>query len=181
MINLRNFANGFLKIENGRTVFLTDPWVTEGIFDGGWSPYPPIRDAGAALRSCDYLYISHIHEDHFDMAAISYLPRECTVIIPDLFPNHLIQQRMEGLGFKNIRMLKPLMPTQLARNLTVEIIPPLNAFAQELRFCGYWKSICRRWQSRSLLTFLSVRSSVNLRRGTEKCYAVSLMFPTSAP
>src|SRR5438128_2609717 len=131
MITLQNIANAFCKLEHNGRVFLTEPWVTEGIFEGGWAPYPPIQDKTSALSRCDYLYISHIHEDHFDLKAIEQLPRTAAVIIPDLFPNHLIRDALAELGFKNLNMLKPLTPFEVAADLTVSIIPPLNGFAQE--------------------------------------------------
>jgi UDP-MurNAc hydroxylase len=131
MITLQNIANAFCKLEHGGRVFLTEPWVTEGIFEGGWSPYPPIQDKASALSRCDYLYISHIHEDHFDLQAIQRLPRSVVAIIPEVFPNHLIRNALEKLGFENLKMLKPLTPLELSPELTVSIIPPLNGFAQE--------------------------------------------------
>ena len=134
MPTLRNITNAFVKIEHTNKVFLADPWVTEGAFDGGWDPYPPIRNPEASLSRCDYLYISHIHEDHFDLPAISRLPRACKIVIPDIFPNYLIQQRLAALGFENIIMLEPLKPLELAPDLTVDIIPPLNSFGQELEY-----------------------------------------------
>lgn len=136
MITLQNVTNAFVKLDHNGRYFLADPWISDGIFDGGWSPYPPIRDSASAVKNCDYLYISHIHEDHFDLAALERLPKNCTVIIPDLFPNHLIQQRVAKLGFTNILMLRPFTPIEIDKNLTVEVIPPLNAFGQELAYYG---------------------------------------------
>lgn len=132
MIQLRNIVNGFVLLERHGRVFIADPWTTNGIFDGGWAPYPPIKDPKTILSRCDYLYISHIHEDHFDPAAIAQIPRTCRVIILDMFPNQVIQQRLAGLGFSDITMVKPLAPTQIGPDLTVELIPPLNSFAQEM-------------------------------------------------
>jgi UDP-MurNAc hydroxylase len=134
MITLQNITNAFCKLEHDGRVFLTDPWVTDGIFEGGWATYPPIQDAAGVLSRCDYLYISHIHEDHVDLKAIERLPRTAVVIIPDLFPNHLIRDAVARLGFKRIEMLKPLTPFKPAPDLSVEIIPPLNSFAQEQAF-----------------------------------------------
>jgi UDP-MurNAc hydroxylase len=131
MITLQNIANAFCKLEHDARVLVTEPWITDGIFEGGWATYPPIQDTASALSKCDYLYISHIHEDHFDLKAIEQLPRTAVVIIPDLFPNHLIRDALAKLGFKNLKMLKPLTPFALAPDLTVSIIPPLNGFAQE--------------------------------------------------
>jgi UDP-MurNAc hydroxylase len=134
MITLQNITNAFCKLEHNGRVFITDPWVTGGIFEGGWAPYPPIMDVAGALRQCDYMYISHIHEDHADLNAIERLPRDAVVIIPDLFPNHIIREALRNRGFKNIHMLKPFTEFKPAPDLSVEVIPPLNSFAQEQEF-----------------------------------------------
>ena len=134
MISLRNITNAFTKLEQDDRVFLADPWIGD-VFDGGWCPYPPVADLDRALGHCDYLYISHIHADHFDGEALACLPRTCTVVIPDIFPNHLIGRSVSNLGFKDIRMVEPFKPAYLDRDLTVEIVPPLNA-AQEEQYMG---------------------------------------------
>jgi UDP-MurNAc hydroxylase len=134
MITLQNITNAFCKLEHDGRVFITDPWVTDGIFEGGWAPYPPIMDVAGALARCDYLYISHIHEDHGDLNAIQRLPRDAVVIIPDLFPNQIIHDALRNRGFSNIEMLKPFTEFKPAPDLSIEVIPPLNSFAQEQEF-----------------------------------------------
>ena len=136
MLTIRNITNAFVKIQSGDTVFIADPWITDGIYDGGWSPYPPVQDPETALNQCHYLYISHIHQDHFDLNAIARLPRDCEIVIPDRFPNDLIRRRLEELGFEHIIMCEPLKPLVLTPDLVVEIIPPLNRFGQEQKLYG---------------------------------------------
>jgi L-ascorbate metabolism protein UlaG (beta-lactamase superfamily) len=135
-IGVRNFVNGFVALERDGRTLLGDPWITPGIFDGGWEPYPPLRAPDMALARCEYLHISHIHEDHFDPPALARLPHDGAAVVPDLFPNHLIQDRLQDLGFRDVRMAKPFEPIRLAADLEVEVIPPLNAFHQERELYG---------------------------------------------
>ena len=56
---------GFL-IDTQAGSILCDPWVNPAYF-ASWFPFP---DNSAldwdALGDCDYLYVSHLHKDHFD-------------------------------------------------------------------------------------------------------------------
>lgn len=45
---------------------LCDPWFTEGIYDGSWYHYPKIENPIDSIGDVDYIYISHIHPDHYD-------------------------------------------------------------------------------------------------------------------
>lgn len=139
MLTLQNITNAFVKLTHDGRTLLADPWVSDGIFDGGWSPFPPIADPDAALSACDYLYVSHIHEDHFDVGALERLPRSCQVVVLDMFPNHIIQKQLVDLGFTKVTMLEPFASAQLAGDLELDVIPPMNMFAQELEY--YQKGI----------------------------------------
>jgi len=45
---------------------LCDPWFTEGAYDGSWFHYPKINNPVEVIGDVDYIYISHIHPDHYD-------------------------------------------------------------------------------------------------------------------
>ncbi len=83
---------------NGRSV-LCDPWFNAAYF-GSWFPFPDNASLDlAALSSPDYLYVSHLHKDHFDPAFLAeHVNKETTVLLPD-FPLDELRQAMEGLGF----------------------------------------------------------------------------------
>ena len=45
---------------------LCDPWFTDGIYDGAWYQYPKLKDPLRKIGRYDFIYISHIHPDHYD-------------------------------------------------------------------------------------------------------------------
>src|SRR5579862_6425025 len=68
---------------------LCDPWFTPAYF-GSWFPFPrnDRLDEGApalaALHAPDYLYISHLHRDHFDPAWLARnVGTQARVLLPD--------------------------------------------------------------------------------------------------
>ena len=131
-MKILNPVNGFVRMETGEHALLCDPWLKEGIFDGAWVPYPAVRDSASLLAGATHCFISHIHEDHYDPSTLERLDRSVTMLVPNLYPNHLIAGRLKQLGFGKVRMLKPEAPIEVSRNLTVEVIPRMNAFGQEL-------------------------------------------------
>lgn len=89
---------GLFVEANGRTV-LCDPWFN-GAYFGSWFPFPD--NAGIdveRISSPDYLYLSHLHKDHFDARFLrEHVDKATTVLLPD-FPLDDLRRALEGLGF----------------------------------------------------------------------------------
>lgn len=78
---------------------LCDPWFGGAYYDS-WFPFPDnawLRD-DPALRSPDFLYVSHSHPDHFDRAFCAELDKGTTVVLPD-YPLDELEQALRSLGF----------------------------------------------------------------------------------
>ena len=65
-INVRMIYSACVVIETPDCKILCDPWFTDGIYDGAWYLHPKIEDPISLIGDCDYVYISHIHPDHYD-------------------------------------------------------------------------------------------------------------------
>ena len=55
-----------------KTKLLMDPWLDDGVFEGSWCHYPPLKSTHKDFQDVDCIYISHIHPDHFDQRFFSY-------------------------------------------------------------------------------------------------------------
>ena len=55
-----------MVIESSDVSVLCDPWFTEGIYDGAWYHFPRVDDPLRTIGNVDYVFISHIHPDHYD-------------------------------------------------------------------------------------------------------------------
>jgi UDP-MurNAc hydroxylase len=100
---------------------LHDPWFSEGIYDGSWFHFPKIENPLESIGNVDFIYISHIHPDHYDSDFLTkYFNKYGTkkVLIANHIPNHLAgKMRADGIE-----------PTILNEkltigNTTVEIVP----------------------------------------------------------
>lgn len=131
-MKLQNPSNGFLRLEIGSSILLCDVWTHNGIYEGGWAIHPPVEDLSNYLQGCTHLFISHIHEDHFDLKAIAQLNKSTHIIIPDIYPNHVIRKKIIDIGFDKITMLSTEEPTKINDDFSMEAIPPMNGFAQDI-------------------------------------------------
>ena len=74
---------GFL-IETRAGSILCDPWVNPAYF-ASWFPFPDNSGLDwAALGDVDYLYVSHLHKDHFDPELLTaHVNKDAVVLLPD--------------------------------------------------------------------------------------------------
>ena len=78
---------------------LCDPWVNPAYF-GAWFPFPDNTGLDwDALGACDYLYVSHLHKDHFDPELLAkHVSKDARVLLPE-YPVPDLRRELEGLGF----------------------------------------------------------------------------------
>ncbi|MEP6659370.1 MAG: MBL fold metallo-hydrolase [Acidimicrobiales bacterium] len=91
-----------LLIETNRWSILCDPWFVPAFF-GSWFPFPRndrlSDDLRARIERPDFLYISHLHADHFDKAFLAdHVDRGATVLLPD-FATGELEAELKQLGF----------------------------------------------------------------------------------
>jgi UDP-MurNAc hydroxylase len=90
-------AGYFVQTEHGSV--LCDPWFTPAYF-GSWFPFP--RNDGldpASFSTPDYLYISHLHRDHFDPEWLQrHVHKQARVLLPE-FGIGLLERELRSLGF----------------------------------------------------------------------------------
>ena len=78
---------------------LCDPWQNPAYFaswfvfpDNSWLDWDRYGDV-------EYLYVSHLHRDHFDPALLTrHVSRDATVLLPD-YPVRDLRDELERLGF----------------------------------------------------------------------------------
>ena len=95
-------------IEAGGVKILTDPWLTEGAYQGTWFHTHILADAGVTPESfpkdVDYLFLSHEHQDHLDVTTLKEFPRNIPLLICR-FATEKFHRYLQHIGFTNIREL----------------------------------------------------------------------------
>lgn len=96
MITVRYIYSACIEIKTSTFSILCDPWFTEGAYDGSWYQFPRISNPWDVVSEVDYIYISHIHPDHYDPEFLrQYLAKfpRTKVIIAD-FSNNFLAKKM---------------------------------------------------------------------------------------
>lgn len=109
---LTGHAGVLVRARSGATV-LCDPWFNPAYL-GSWFPFPDNADLDLGqIASPTYLYISHLHRDHFDARFLAeHVDKSATVLLPD-FPIGDLRGALEQLGFHRFVQTKSGRPVDL--------------------------------------------------------------------
>ena len=88
-----------MLIETAHGSILTDPWVNPAYF-GSWFPFPDNSQLDwDRYGDADYLFVSHLHRDHFDAEHLrKYVNKRATVLLPE-FPTTELEDALRDCGF----------------------------------------------------------------------------------
>jgi UDP-MurNAc hydroxylase len=102
-----------LYIETRYGDILCDPWVNPAYF-GSWCVFPD--NSGLdwdRFGKAKYLYVSHLHKDHFDAALLrEHVSKDVTVLLPD-YPVTDLRDHLSELGFSNFAVMPDCEPVDL--------------------------------------------------------------------
>src|SRR6478735_336992 len=99
LVQVTSVGHAGFRIETNAGAILCDPWVNPAYF-ASWFPFPDNSELDwNALGDCDYLYVSHLHADHFDPKNLrEHVDKDAVVLLPD-FPVPDLQRELEKVGF----------------------------------------------------------------------------------
>ncbi len=114
---------GILVRANGKTI-VCDPWFVPAFF-ASWFVFPRNDqlpdDLMHEVCNPDFLYISHLHGDHFDERFLyDRMNKETTVLLPG-FPTREMERTFNSLGFKNFIRTTNAQEVDLGNQLAIAI------------------------------------------------------------
>jgi UDP-MurNAc hydroxylase len=122
-MKITNIGGATAIIEHNNKRILFDPWLDDGIFHGSWYHFPPAKIKLEELGRFDYVFISHIHEDHCSKGTIKHINKDAEIILMDRTPNLVARFLMlNHFDFKKIHLIKPHTPTKIAPDLTIDML-----------------------------------------------------------
>ena len=124
-MRITNIGHAGLFLETTAGTVLCDPWFNPAYF-ASWFPFPANDrlddELVTALRSPDYLYVSHLHRDHYDRAYLSeHVSKDATVLLPE-YPLPHLRTALEDLGFSRFVQTRSAEPVELDGGLWVMIV-----------------------------------------------------------
>jgi UDP-MurNAc hydroxylase len=98
-VQVTSVGHAGFRIDTRAGSILCDPWVNPAYF-ASWFPFPDNSTLDwDILGDCDYLYISHLHHDHFDPEHLrAHVNKDAVVLLPD-YPVPDLRSELEKLGF----------------------------------------------------------------------------------
>ena len=100
-------------IETAAGSILCDPWRTPAYF-ASWFPFPDNSGVEFERLAPDFLYVSHLHRDHFDPDVLGRLvDKSATVLLPE-FPIEDLRTELTELGFRSFVETRSGEPIDLA-------------------------------------------------------------------
>jgi UDP-MurNAc hydroxylase len=98
-VQITSVGHAGFHIRTAAGTILCDPWVNPAYF-GSWFPFPDNTQLDwDELGKVDFLYVSHLHRDHFDAKnLLEHVDKDATVLLPD-FPVPDLKRELEKLGF----------------------------------------------------------------------------------
>ncbi|ALG83362.1 MBL fold metallo-hydrolase [Gordonia phthalatica] len=98
-MQITSIGHAGFHIQTAAGSILCDPWVNPAYF-ASWIPFPDNTELDwKKLGDCDYLYVSHLHRDHYDRQnLLDNVNKDATVLLPD-YPVPDLRHELESLGF----------------------------------------------------------------------------------
>lgn len=106
-------------VQEKDTKILTDPWLVGEEYFGSWGMFPKYNFNKNKFEDIDYIYISHIHPDHFSINSLKLLNKKIPILIHD-YKRKFLKAEIEKLGFKVIE-LKNYETFDLGNDLKMKI------------------------------------------------------------
>jgi UDP-MurNAc hydroxylase len=110
-----------MRIDTPAGSILCDPWVNPAYF-ASWFPFPDNSQLDwETLGQTDYLYVSHLHRDHFDAEHLKrFISKKASVLLP-AYPTSELEDQLRELGFSSFIKTVSNEPVALDGGLTVMI------------------------------------------------------------
>jgi nitrite reductase/ring-hydroxylating ferredoxin subunit len=113
-----------LDVRLGAARVVCDPWLSPGgAYLGAWHQFPANDHLVAAdLHGASTLFVSSPSPDHCDLDTLRGFPNTVRVVIPKL-PSPALSQRLQALGFTDLRELGDGEKLDLGDGATLSVIP----------------------------------------------------------
>ncbi len=117
-----------MYVETRYGSILSDPWFNSAYF-ASWFPFPSNESIDLhALAHPTYLYVSHLHYDHFDPQFLrEHVSKDTTVILPD-YPIDAMERALRDLGFTNFLRTRTGQAVEVdgLRLMVVAMVAPVD-------------------------------------------------------
>ena len=94
-----------LAVTSGGRTLVTDPWIIGSCYWRSWWNYPPVTPQLVRSLKPDFIYVTHIHWDHFQGPSLRKFDKATQIYVPK-GNFHRIRDDLVKMGFKNVTELR---------------------------------------------------------------------------
>lgn len=117
-VEFQIISHAGLRVTVGGRTLLTDPWILGSCYWRSWWNYPPVkRELAESLRP-DFIYLTHLHWDHFHAPSLRRFPSDTPVIVPYDRYDRMVKD-LADVGMTNVRELRHGERLELAPDLAI--------------------------------------------------------------
>ncbi len=117
-MRIQALSHAGLRVNVGETELLCDPWLVGSSYWRSWWNYPPVPKSLVESLSPDFIYLTHLHWDHFQGPSLKRFCDKTTVIVPyDRYDR--MRRDLKDIGFENVLELRNGERLQLAPDLAI--------------------------------------------------------------
>lgn len=117
-MRLQILGHAGLRVNAGGRELLCDPWILGSCYWRSWWNYPPVPETIRASLSPDYIYLTHLHWDHFHGPSLRCFPKTTRFFVP-YFRYDRMCRDLRNLGFHNITEIKHGRRVRLASDFAI--------------------------------------------------------------
>ena len=111
-----------IVFESKETTLLSDPCLFSLHFEELNYYFPRVEINRDKFPRPDAVYISHRHQDHFDIRTLAYMPKDLKILCPD---DPVILKCLKELEYQDVTVVKDFEPVKV-KNLTLIPTPSLT-------------------------------------------------------
>ncbi|MEN9217532.1 MAG: MBL fold metallo-hydrolase [Gloeomargarita sp. DG_2_bins_126] len=90
-----------LLVQDQGVSLIVDPWLRGSCYWRSWWNFPEAPAELIEGLQPDYIYITHLHWDHFHGPSLRHFDRETRMLVPLVHTRRMVKD-LQDLGFKNI-------------------------------------------------------------------------------
>ena len=126
-MKVTHYSNSFIEVEINEKKLICDPWIGN-TNESAWYSYPMMKSPSFLNKlEPDFIYISHLHCDHFDPKTLKAFKKKNIPIIIKNFKQKRLRDKINKLGFKNIIEIDDLVKKKLSAEFNIMIVPQMSS------------------------------------------------------
>ena len=117
-MRFRILGHACLEVIAGGKQLLCDPWLVGSAYWRSWWNYPPVPKGLVETLNPDFIYLTHMHWDHFHGPTLRRLGLDRQILVPKT-PDRRIYEDLKAMGCTRITELVHGKPYRIGAGLEI--------------------------------------------------------------